>query len=97
MSEPYYQDKWVTVKMKLLTVKAFRQYRESCAVLDNPGSYLPMENRVVINGQEYKEVGRFPVIDTDIVFRFWITLPALILADILLIPYYAFLFIKERI
>ena len=95
--KPYYQDKWVTLKMKLLIYKAFRQYRESCAILDNPSSYLPMENKIVINGKEYKEVGRFPAVDSDIVSRFWITLPAIILADILLIPYYIFLFLRFNV
>ena len=97
MSVPYYQDKWVTLKMKLLTYKAFRQYWESCAIVDNPISYLPTENKIVINGKEYKEAGRFPAVASDIVSRFWITLPTLILADILLIPYYIFLFMRLNV
>lgn len=79
----------------LLTCKAFRQYQESCTILDNPNSYCPTENIVVIDSKEYKEVGRFPSIDADIVSRFWVTLPILILADILLIPYYLFLLIRR--
>ena len=80
----------------MFTIEAFKQYKESCRAIDSPSSYLPnIEHTIAIKGEKYREISRFPVIDTDIVCRFWLLLPTLLLVDVILSPYWLVKWIRN--